>query len=184
MAAFLSIGPALAQDATPVAEEAPAAAVAEDLRPWVVSDPFTPAPDECTVDALDVSSLATSLATPDSGRRGRSDRAGINRDGCDRPGRRGHHRWCDRYAHALLGVHQCRQPPGGGVADDPGSGFAVLRDRSLPFGCRARRRGGQFAGELGRPGSGHRGQHRRRADHRPIWAMAAPVRWCSTPIHL
>ncbi|MEZ4531987.1 MAG: hypothetical protein R2855_13340 [Thermomicrobiales bacterium] len=64
MAAFLSIAPAVAQDATPVAEEAPVAAVAEELRPWVVSDPFTPAPDECTVDAVDVSSLAVSLATP------------------------------------------------------------------------------------------------------------------------
>lgn len=64
MAGFLAMGPALAQDATPVTEEAPAAAVAEDLRPWVVSDPFTPAPDECTVEALDVSSLATTLATP------------------------------------------------------------------------------------------------------------------------
>ena len=63
MAAFLSIGPALAQDATPVAEDAPAA-VAEELRPWVVSDPFTPAPDECTVDAIDVNSLAGTLATP------------------------------------------------------------------------------------------------------------------------
>jgi hypothetical protein len=30
----------------------------------VVSDPITPAPDECTVDAIDVSSLAGSLATP------------------------------------------------------------------------------------------------------------------------
>jgi hypothetical protein len=64
MAAFLSITPTLAQDATPVVEEAPAAAVAEDLRPWVVSAPFTPAPDECTVDGIDVSSLAGSLATP------------------------------------------------------------------------------------------------------------------------
>ena len=64
MAAFLSIAPALAQDATPEAEEAPAAAVAEDLRPWVVSDPFSPAPDECTVDEIDVSSLAGTLATP------------------------------------------------------------------------------------------------------------------------
>jgi hypothetical protein len=63
MAAFLSIVPALAQDATPVAEDAPAA-VAEELRPWVVSDPFTPAPDECTVDAIDVNSLAGTLATP------------------------------------------------------------------------------------------------------------------------
>jgi len=63
MAAFLSIAPAHAQDATPEAEEAPAAA-AEELRPWVVSDPFTPAPDECTVDAIDVASLAGSLATP------------------------------------------------------------------------------------------------------------------------
>lgn len=64
MAAFLSVAPALAQDATPIGEEAPAAAVAEDLRPWVVSDPFTPAPDECTVDAVDVASLAGTLATP------------------------------------------------------------------------------------------------------------------------
>jgi hypothetical protein len=64
MAAFLAMTPALAQEATPVAEEAPAAAVAEDLRPWVVSDPFTPAPDECTVDAVDVASLAGTLATP------------------------------------------------------------------------------------------------------------------------
>lgn len=64
MAAFLSVVPALAQDATPIGEEAPAAAVAEDLRPWVVSDPFTPAPDECTVDAVDVTSLAGTLATP------------------------------------------------------------------------------------------------------------------------
>ncbi len=65
MTAFLSIGPALAQDATPVATaEAPAAVAAADLRPWVVSDPFTPAPDECTVDAIEVSSLVSSLATP------------------------------------------------------------------------------------------------------------------------
>lgn len=64
MVALLSIGPALAQDATPEAEEAPAAAVTEDLRPWVVSDPFTPAPDECTVDGIDVNSLAGTLATP------------------------------------------------------------------------------------------------------------------------
>jgi hypothetical protein len=64
MAAVLSIAPALAQDATPVAEEEPAAAVAEELRPWVVSDPFTPAPDECTVDAVDLDSLAGTLATP------------------------------------------------------------------------------------------------------------------------
>jgi hypothetical protein len=63
MAAFLSIAPALAQEATPEAEEAPAA-VAQELRPWVVSDPIIPAPDECTVDAIDVSSLAGSLATP------------------------------------------------------------------------------------------------------------------------
>ena len=60
---FLSIAPALAQEATPEAEEAPAA-VAQELRPWVVSDPIAPAPDECTVDAIDVSSLAGSLATP------------------------------------------------------------------------------------------------------------------------
>ncbi len=64
MAALLLIGPALAQDATPEAEDAPAAAVSENLRPWVVTDPFIPAPDECTVDALEVSSLAISLATP------------------------------------------------------------------------------------------------------------------------
>lgn len=64
MVALLSIGPALAQDATPEVEEAPAAAVTEDLRPWVVSDPFTPAPDECTVDGIDVNSLAGTLATP------------------------------------------------------------------------------------------------------------------------
>jgi hypothetical protein len=64
MAAFLSIAPTLAQEATPVAEEEAPAAVAEDLRPWVVSDPFTPAPDECTVEALDVSTLSITLATP------------------------------------------------------------------------------------------------------------------------
>lgn len=63
LAALLSAGPALAQDATPVAEGSPAA-VAAELRPWVVADPFTPAPDECTADAIDVSSLAISLATP------------------------------------------------------------------------------------------------------------------------
>jgi hypothetical protein len=64
MAAVVSVVPALAQDATPdAAEEAPAA-VAEELRPWVVSDPFTPAPDECTVEAVDVSSLSSTLATP------------------------------------------------------------------------------------------------------------------------
>lgn len=61
--ALLSVAPALAQDATPVAAETPTT-VAEELRPWVVSDPFTPAPDECTADAIDVASLATSLATP------------------------------------------------------------------------------------------------------------------------
>jgi hypothetical protein len=63
LAVLLSIAPALAQEATPVAEESPAA-VAAELRPWVVSDPFTPPPDECTADAIDVSSLAGSLATP------------------------------------------------------------------------------------------------------------------------
>jgi hypothetical protein len=63
LVALLSFGPTLAQDATPVAQESPAA-VAEELRPWVVADPFTPAPDECTADAVEVSSLAASLATP------------------------------------------------------------------------------------------------------------------------
>jgi hypothetical protein len=61
--ALLSVAPALAQDSTPVAEGSPAA-VAAELRPWVVSDPFTPLPDECTADAIDPSSLASSLATP------------------------------------------------------------------------------------------------------------------------
>jgi hypothetical protein len=63
LVALLSAVPVLAQDATPVAQGSPAA-VAEELRPWVVSDPFVPAPDECTADAIDVTSLATSLATP------------------------------------------------------------------------------------------------------------------------
>ena len=64
MAAVVSVVPALAQDATPEAAEEAPAAVAEELRPWVVSDPFTPAPDECTVEAVDVSSLSSTLATP------------------------------------------------------------------------------------------------------------------------
>jgi hypothetical protein len=63
LAALITVAPALAQEATPVAQESPAA-VAEELRPWVVSDPFVPAPDECTADAVDVSTLSTSLATP------------------------------------------------------------------------------------------------------------------------
>lgn len=64
MATFLVLAPALAQDATPVAEETSVAAVAEELRPWVVTDPFVPAPDECTVAAIDVSTLSGTLATP------------------------------------------------------------------------------------------------------------------------
>src|SRR5690349_100264 len=63
LAVLLAAGPAFAQDATPVAEESPVT-VAEELKPWVVADPFTPAPDECTADAIDVSTLSTSLATP------------------------------------------------------------------------------------------------------------------------
>ena len=63
MSALLSVAPALAQDATPEAVASPVA-VAEELRPWVVSDPYTPPPDECTADAIDVASLTTTLATP------------------------------------------------------------------------------------------------------------------------
>lgn len=63
IAAFLSVIPALAQDATPEAAETPAT-VSEELKPWVVAEPFTPAPDECTANAIDLSQVATSLATP------------------------------------------------------------------------------------------------------------------------
>jgi hypothetical protein len=63
IAAFLSVVPALAQDATPEAAETPAT-VSKELRPWVVAEPFAPSPDECTADAVDLSQVATSLATP------------------------------------------------------------------------------------------------------------------------
>ena len=63
LAAMISIGPAMAQDATPVAEES-TAAVSDQLRPWTVDQPFTPQPDECTVDAVDLSRVTTTLATP------------------------------------------------------------------------------------------------------------------------
>jgi hypothetical protein len=63
IAAFLSVVPAMAQDATPEAAEPPAA-VAAELSPWVVDVPFAPAPDECTVDPIDINQVATSLATP------------------------------------------------------------------------------------------------------------------------
>jgi hypothetical protein len=121
MAAVLSIAPALAQDATPVAEEEPAAAVAEELRPWVVSDPFTPAPDECTVDAVDLDSLAGTLATPIPVVAADVTSAGIN--AMDVTG---------LADHPFLGLHQCWQPSSGGRADDAVRSFGVLRDRSLP----------------------------------------------------
>lgn len=63
IAAFLSMVPVLAQDATPQPVDTPPASV-DDLKPWVVEEPFTPAPDECTADAIDPAQLATSLATP------------------------------------------------------------------------------------------------------------------------
>jgi len=63
LAVMAMTAPAFAQDATPVAEESPAA-VSDQLRPWVVGEPFTPPPDECTVDPIDITHLATSLATP------------------------------------------------------------------------------------------------------------------------
>ncbi len=63
LAVMVLAAPALAQDATPVAEESPAA-VSDQLRPWVVGEPFTPLPDECTVDPIDITQMTTSLATP------------------------------------------------------------------------------------------------------------------------
>lgn len=66
LVALLSVGPALAQDATPeaVATETSPATVSQQLRPWVVGAPFTPQPDECTADSVDLTQVTTSLATP------------------------------------------------------------------------------------------------------------------------
>ncbi|MCO5222799.1 MAG: hypothetical protein M9947_14670 [Thermomicrobiales bacterium] len=63
LAALVTLTPALAQDATPTVDQAPDIASAE-LRPWIVSEPFAPAPDECTVESVDVSAISTTLATP------------------------------------------------------------------------------------------------------------------------
>ncbi len=63
LAMTIMTGPALAQEATPVAAET-TLAVAEQLRPWVVGEPFTPRPDECTADAVDLAQITTSMATP------------------------------------------------------------------------------------------------------------------------
>lgn len=67
MAALLAVivltGPVFAQDATPTTDE-DIVTTSDTLRPWVVTDPFTPQPDECIVDPLDLSRIATSLATP------------------------------------------------------------------------------------------------------------------------
>lgn len=63
LAAMISIAPALAQEATPVAQETPATA-ADQLRPWIVEQPFTPPPDECTASPVDLAQITTSMATP------------------------------------------------------------------------------------------------------------------------
>lgn len=55
--------PALAQDATPTAVDTPESAAAT-LKPWVVEEPFTPPPDECTAGAVDIATLSNALATP------------------------------------------------------------------------------------------------------------------------
>lgn len=63
LAVMVSIGPAFAQEATPVAEESTMTA-SEQLRPWIVDAPFTPRPDECTIDPVDLSRVSNALATP------------------------------------------------------------------------------------------------------------------------
>lgn len=66
LVALLSVGPALAQDATPEAAQTGNAATtaSQQLRPWIVGAPITPQPDECTADAVDLTKVSTSLATP------------------------------------------------------------------------------------------------------------------------